>query len=319
MVQLVSQVIYIVFHFHHFSTEMLTERQVELVIQKVNQDVDIPLLSENREALLVGKLIRLINRHLEPSLQALCGVIYTDAIKKALDESMPPKQRSKEVTTLIQGELTSPLAKQLMERSDVLNFLGSHHETSVMRLVANKILEESVEWIVEKVEDCQEGPTLMRPDSHGTPQILPEIREINDRTTSSMLSEKQMQRVINKVNQDVDLPLMTEKREEKIIEKSVRHLVVHMEPSLDFICGPVYTRAIKTALNESMSSQQRSKEVTGLLQGEMAAPLARELTERSDIQTYIGQKLEISAMKAISEKIIEEFVEWLIVKVDEKI
>jgi hypothetical protein len=134
-----------------------------------------------------------------------------------------------------------------------------------------------------------------------------------------MLSEKQIQRVVNKVNQDVDLPLMTEKREEKIIEKSVRHLVVHMEPSLDFICGPVYTRAIKTALNESMSSQQRSKEVTELLQGEMAVPLAKELTERSDIQSYIGQRLEISAMKAISEKIIEEFVEWLIVKVDEKI
>jgi phosphoribosyl-ATP pyrophosphohydrolase len=297
---------------------MFSERQVELVIQKVNHDVDIPLLGENREAIIVGKLIRLTNRHLEPSLRALCGDVYTNAIKKALDESMSPKQRSREVTTLIQGELSSPLAKQLMERSNALNFLGSHYETSVMRLIANKILEESVEWILEKVEESQEEPNFMSPESHDITPMCPETREINDCATGVMLSERQIQRVINKVNEDVDLPLMTEKGEEEIIKKSVRHLVVHMEPSLNIICGSVYTRAIKTALNESMSSQQRSKEVTKLLQGEMAAPLARELTERSDIQNYIGLRLESSAMNSISEKIIEEFVEWLIVEVDEK-
>lgn len=298
--------------------EMFSERQVELVIQKVNHDVDIPLLGEIREAIILGKLIRLLNSHLEPSLRALCGDVYTNAIKKAIDESMGTKQRSREVTILIQGELSCPLAKQLMERSNALNFLGSHHETSVMRLVANKILEESVEWILEKVEEGQEGPNFMSPELHETAHMCSEIREINDCVTGEMLSERQIQRVINKVNEDVDLPLMTEKGEEKIIEKSVRHLLVHMEPSLNSICGSVYTRAIKTALNASMSSQQRSKEVTRLLQGEMAAPLARDLAERSDIQNYIGLRLESSAMKSISEKIIEEFVEWLIVEVDEK-
>jgi hypothetical protein len=46
--------------------------------------------------------------------------------------------------------MSEPLAKELMEHSNVLNFLGSHHDISVMKLVSNKIIEESVEWIVEK-------------------------------------------------------------------------------------------------------------------------------------------------------------------------
>ena len=88
---------------------------------------------------------------------------------------------------------------------------------------------------------------------------------------------------------------------------------------MNVICGSVYTKAIKTALNESMRNEQKSKEVTVLLQGKLTTPLATELTERSDIQKFIGLRLEGAVMKGISEKIIEEFVEWLIVKVDEKI
>ena len=85
--------------------------------QKVNNNVDIPLLGENREGMIIGKLIRQINHHLEPSLNALCRVVYTNAIKTALNESIVPKQRSRQVTDLLHGEMSEPLAKELMERS----------------------------------------------------------------------------------------------------------------------------------------------------------------------------------------------------------
>jgi hypothetical protein len=51
------------------------------------------------------------------------------------------------------------------------------------------------------------------------------------------------------MNEDVDLPLMAENREEKIIEKAVHHL-------MHVICGLVYTNTIKTMLNESLPNEQ---------------------------------------------------------------
>ncbi len=43
-----------------------------------------------------------------------------------------------------------------------------------------------------------------------------------------------------------------------------------------------------------------------------------ELAECSDVQKLIGLHLEGAVMKAISAKIIEEFVEWVNVKIDKK-
>ena len=68
---------------------------------------------------------------------------------------------------------------------------------------------------------------------------------------------------------------------------------------MNVICGSVYTNANKTTLNESMPKEQRSKEVTVLLQGKLTTPLVTELAEHSDIQKFIGLRLEGAVMKGI--------------------
>ena len=56
-----------------------------------------------------------------------------------------------------------------------------------------------------------------------------------------------------------------------------------------------------------------------LLQGELTAPLVKELTECSDIQQFIGIHLSGAVMKVNSENNIKEFLEWTIFKANEKI
>ena len=55
-----------------------------------------------------------------------------------------------------------------------------------------------------------------------------------------------------------------------------------------------------------------------LLKGGLTAPLAKALTECSDIQQFIGIHLNGAVMKVNSENIIKEFLEWMIFKANEK-
>jgi hypothetical protein len=56
-----------------------------------------------------------------------------------------------------------------------------------------------------------------------------------------------------------------------------------------------------------------------LLQGEWTAPLAKELTECSDIQQSIGIHLNGAVMKVNSENNVKKHLEWMIFKANEKI
>ncbi len=168
---------------------MLSEHQIKLIIQKVSNNVDILLLGENRGEIIISRLICQINHHLEPSFNAFCRVVYTNVLKTALNESIAPMQRLREETALLQGKMSELLAEELMECSKTLNFLGHHHETSVMKLVNNKIIEESAEWIVEKVEEGHEG--LIMGPTLGAVYASATSRGVTDTSTTaaSMLSE----------------------------------------------------------------------------------------------------------------------------------
>ena len=297
---------------------MLSEHQIQIIIQKVNEDVDLPFMTDNQEGRIIEKLVRHLIPHVEPSLNVVCGSVYTQAIKTGLNESMPSRQRSKGITALIQGEMSAPLTNELTARIDAGNFLGARLESSLMKLVSNKMIEEAVEGIVDKVDEeiQEELDGLGKTPGDSLIRSAIEIGRADD--DSAMLSERQVQIIIQKVNEDVDLPLMSDNREGKIIDKLVRTLIPHLEASLNVVCGDAYTRAIKMALNESMPNKQRCKEVTAILNSELSAPLCRELSERSDAQRFLGARLEGTAMKVVSDKMISEFVEWIVGEVDEE-
>jgi hypothetical protein len=61
---------------------------------------------------------------------------------------------------------------------------------------------------------------------------------------------------MKKMNKDMDLPPMTENREEKIIEKIAWQIVLHVEPLFNVICGSVYTNAIKIMLSKPIPIEE---------------------------------------------------------------
>eukprot|EP00752_Nemacystus_decipiens_P018633 g16707.t1 len=131
---------------------MLNERQTQVVIRKVNEDLDIPLLSEGREAKIIGKLVEKIMPKVEPSMQAIMPEVYVRCIKAALDEAHSIKSRRKHISTLLRAELSEPLSRQLNERVDV-SIIPEKWEGKALKIVANKVIDEFVEWTVGEVDE----------------------------------------------------------------------------------------------------------------------------------------------------------------------
>ncbi|CAM9369715.1 unnamed protein product, partial [Hapterophycus canaliculatus] len=86
-------------------------RPVQVVIRKVNEDLDVPFLSEAREGRLIEKFVDRVMPKVEPSMKAIMPDVYVRCIKLALDEAHSIKDRRREISTLLRGELSEPLTR----------------------------------------------------------------------------------------------------------------------------------------------------------------------------------------------------------------
>eukprot|EP00904_Undaria_pinnatifida_P010692 jgi/Undpi1/6753/HiC_scaffold_21.g09232.m1 len=132
-----------------------------------------------------------------------------------------------------------------------------------------------------------------------------------------MLSERQIEVVVDKVNEDLDVPWVSERREEAIIKKLVNKLAPKVEPALLAIMPTVYVTCIKLALNERLSLKERRSQISDLLRAELSVPLSRELNERVDC-SFMPEKIEGKVLKVVANKVIDEFVEWTVGEVSDK-
>lgn len=93
-----------------------------------------------------------LNPHVEPSLAAIMPRVYVDAIKTALCERMPIKERKEKISLLLRGELADPLSVELNKRIDS-GILPEQVEGKVLGQVSNQIIEEFVEWTVGEIDE----------------------------------------------------------------------------------------------------------------------------------------------------------------------
>eukprot|EP00904_Undaria_pinnatifida_P010694 jgi/Undpi1/6755/HiC_scaffold_21.g09234.m1 len=133
-----------------------------------------------------------------------------------------------------------------------------------------------------------------------------------------MLNDRQKQVLVKKVNEDLDIPWVTEGIEERIINKLVDRVAPKVEPSLLAIMPAVYVACIKLALDETVPLQERKDRISELMRAELAGPLARELNLRVDVK-LVPEKMEGAVLKVVSKKVIDEFVEWTVGHVSEKL
>lgn len=133
-----------------------------------------------------------------------------------------------------------------------------------------------------------------------------------------MLSEKHQEVLINRMNKDVDLPLVDEDFEERMLEKVVQKVNPLLEPAmLAFIPEP-FVRCMKIALSDTISVEDKREYIQKIMRNEIGIPLSQELNERVDVG-FIPERLEGKIFEAISNKFVDTFVEWTVGEIDERV
>ena len=131
---------------------MLSDKQKEIVIYKINHHVDIPWISESMEGNVIQKVVDKISPALEPALRAVMPDVYVECIRIALTEGITSNERRKKISALLIAELGAPLARALDERVDS-SMIPDGMEAGFMEKVAHKILKEFVDWTVGELDD----------------------------------------------------------------------------------------------------------------------------------------------------------------------
>lgn len=132
-----------------------------------------------------------------------------------------------------------------------------------------------------------------------------------------MLSENQKEIVINQVNAETDIPFMRESTESRIISKIVETLNPHIEPSLRSLCPAPYVDCLKLALQEGVPIEEKRLQISEILRGELAEPLADKLAGVLDV-AMVPEEYEGRILAVVTQKLVEEMVEWCVGEIDER-
>lgn len=132
-----------------------------------------------------------------------------------------------------------------------------------------------------------------------------------------MLSDAQLELVTLKVNAETDIPFLRESAEEKIIEKVLSVVNEKLEPSLLAFCPRSYVDCLKIALQDGIPAVQKRAQICEILQSVLAEPLAEQMAGMIDV-SLMPESMEEKVMGVICKKIVEEFVEWTVGEIDER-
>ncbi|CAN8067948.1 unnamed protein product [Agarophyton chilense] len=132
-----------------------------------------------------------------------------------------------------------------------------------------------------------------------------------------MLSDNQKEVIRNRVNAQTDIPFLRESTESALIDTVIDTLNPHIEPSLRQICPAPYVDCIKIALTESIPIEQRREQISIILQQQLVLPLASQLNGKLDV-SLIPESVEQKLLTVLSSKIIDEFVQWTVAEIDER-
>ena len=291
---------------------MLSERQKERIASKLNDEADLPLVSEGREGEIIRDVVNRVEGVLEPALKVFMSEDHVGCIRVALDETMSVDDRTLHISDVMRREKSEPLARNLDERVDSF-FIPDQLEATFSQKIADKLIDEFVEWTVGKVDAKLEGEGM--PLSREAP--TEDLSLSTETPPESMLNERQRHVAITRLNEEIDVPLVSEGREEEMVEKMFDRVMPHVEPSLSKILPEVWLNCIKLVLNEELDVKDKTDQISEMVRGEYSEPLSRELNERIDV-SLIPEGIEGKMLKILSNKVLDEIVEWTVGEFDEK-
>ncbi|KAL7555323.1 hypothetical protein ACHAWF_019009 [Thalassiosira exigua] len=312
---------------------VLSDRQIQALTHEINEDVNVPFVSEAKEAEIIEEYIRALNPHVGPALEATIGEVYAGAVRKALDDASSLDDRREEISASLRGELSVPLADAVNEHFDA-PWLTEEMERDLLKFAMDKILSQFVKWVVGEIdelvaESLAEAAEEAEEDEEEYEEWSEEEEEEEERTESArsislppiegdLLSEREVRAMVIEINKDVDLPFVGERKEGEMIEKFVRKINPRLGPALEDICGAVYAKAVNIMLDEDTPLPKRRKEIAKLLRRELSKPMARELNERVDFD-LLPESWEGKALKIVVDKLIAGSVKLIVCEIDERI
>merc|ERR1711870_15548 len=132
---------------------MLSDKQVNDVIDRVNENIDIVGLSSKTERKLIAGPVHLMNKLLKRGLLAFCSPDWVKALSVLLDDQIQGDAKSEKMLNILQDAFVSPLAEALNKKIDI-PVLGEGMGQRLFTLITSKFMEEILEMAVQGVEDC---------------------------------------------------------------------------------------------------------------------------------------------------------------------
>lgn len=131
---------------------MLSSRTVDCIVDRVNEAIDIPLMSEQTERKLIFEpLMQKVNTHLQDALSVFMAEHWIDALRTLLDDAMEHREKTTKIKRIIAHNVRAPLVEALNERIDI-PLLTERMEAKLFEPIVQKLLDEVVEVCVLSME-----------------------------------------------------------------------------------------------------------------------------------------------------------------------
>jgi len=137
-----------------FSSEqanLLSDKQLNVVIDKVNEKLDIWLLSEKAERKLIAVPATQLNEKLGDALASFLHPEMVTALKVLLDDTKEVDAKEAEIQSALKNTLRDPVAKALNDKIN-LPIIGEDLEQQVFDMIVDSIIQQMVEQTVAGLE-----------------------------------------------------------------------------------------------------------------------------------------------------------------------
>mmetsp|Transcript_14042 Transcript_14042/g.40072 ORF Transcript_14042/g.40072 Transcript_14042/m.40072 type:complete len:446 (+) Transcript_14042:84-1421(+) len=138
----------------HARKRMLSETQVANIVERVNETVDLALLTEDMEAVLLTRAVQTVNRRLRKALLTFCDRGWVSALQLLLDENKDSESKTRQVASSLKACFRDPLAEALT--GVFLKDTGGFMSASILKvnkMIVNQLVEEVIERVMDGLHD----------------------------------------------------------------------------------------------------------------------------------------------------------------------
>lgn len=120
-----------------------------------------------------------------------------------------------------------------------------------------------------------------------------------------------------RVNAETDIPFLQESHEARVIDKVLSIVNPRLEPSLRSFCPSSYVDCLKIALQEGIPVEEKRRKISTIMHSTIAEPLSKSMAGSIDV-ALVPEYLEERILSLVCRKIVDEFVEWTVGEIDER-